>query len=229
MASYYYGDVLLPEVPKVDGLSYFIIVQDERKAGYKYRAMLTDSGFKKTSDSIITNNQQTKQNYLIADGDSEWVVATAVGSSNYSYVDDVVGPLIFTNSDIYNGSTLVYAAMTAVAAAHSILTYLYNATAAADNPTGIDGTATLNFTATDGGNLPDTAVVLGAEYTWDSTTGALTLSNATETVRVWVGFAEKYEIDLRFLIEMADATRAKTGGVDALTPSQMVAALRTGE
>lgn len=230
MASYYYGDICLPEVPTVDGFPYFIIVQDERFDGWKYRAMLTSQGFKQASaTSIQMQNQTERQNYVIADGGVQWIEAVSVGISNYSFVNPSECPIIFTNSDIYNGSTLVYPAQTPVAASHSILTYLYNATAATDNPTEIGGTATLKFTAADGGSLPDAVVVKGAEYAWDSATGTLTLSEATETVRVWVGYAEKYEIDFRILVDLADAIRDKTGDEAALTPEQMVAALRTGE
>lgn len=44
----------------------------------------------------------------------------------------------------------------------------------------------LTFTAHTGYNLPDTVTVTGASYTWDKSTGKLTLSNVTGAAYVYV-------------------------------------------
>jgi hypothetical protein len=61
-----------------------------------------------------------------------------------------------------------------------------NCVGSSNNPTTIteDGTATLTFTANSGYDLPDNITVTGASYTWNNTTGTLTLSVPTADVNV---------------------------------------------
>ena len=64
---------------------------------------------------------------------------------------------------------------------------LTNCTGASSNPTTIDEgtTATLSFTSNNGYSFPDTITVSGVEsYTWDKSTGTLTLTNATSDVSI---------------------------------------------
>lgn len=73
-----------------------------------------------------------------------------------------------------------------------ISTNVIGATGSSSNPISIfdDGTVELTFKADAGYSLPDTVVVTGAAYSWNKTTGKLTLSNPTEDVTVTV-VAEK--------------------------------------
>lgn len=70
------------------------------------------------------------------------------------------------------------------------ITYnLTNCTGASSNPTTIDEgtTATLSFTSNNGYSFPDTITVSGVEsYTWDKSTGTLTLTNATSDVSITI-------------------------------------------
>ena len=66
---------------------------------------------------------------------------------------------------------------------------LTNCTGASSNPTTIDEgtTATLSFVSNEGYSFPDTITVTGAEsYTWDKSTGTLTLTNATSDVSITI-------------------------------------------
>lgn len=226
MATYYYGETLLPEVPVLDGYPDYIIIKDERFTGYKYRVIYTTQGFVVGYGDITCKNQNERQNYLLPDGSSEWVEAVSVVDSAYSYfsLTDTKCQFIFTNRDINDSSTdaLRIAAMTPTAVTKNILVYLHNATANAENPSEISDTATLRFTPNGNAILPDSVVVFGASYTWDATTGTLELSGATATVRVWVGYAKQYRVPLDFLISIAEATRAETGKTDPLTLDEMV-------
>ena len=70
------------------------------------------------------------------------------------------------------------------------ITYnLTNCTGASTNPTTINEgtTATLSFVSNDGYSFPDTITVSGVEsYTWDKSTGTLTLTNATGDVSITI-------------------------------------------
>lgn len=72
---------------------------------------------------------------------------------------------------------------------------LTNCTGASTNPTTIDEgtTATLSFTLNDGYSFPDEITVSGAEsYTWDKSTGTLTLTNATGDVSITINCIVAY-------------------------------------
>lgn len=85
-------------------------------------------------------------------------------------------------------NTTYYGAWTVVET-YNISYNLTNCTGASSNPTTIDGgtTATLSFTSNDGYSFPDTITVSGVEsYTWDKSTGTLTLTNATGDVSITI-------------------------------------------
>ncbi len=72
---------------------------------------------------------------------------------------------------------------------------LTNCTGASTNPTTIDEgtTATLSFTANEGYSFPDKITVTGVEsYTWDKSTGTLTLTNATGDVSIAINCIVAY-------------------------------------
>ena len=76
------------------------------------------------------------------------------------------------------------------------ITYnLTNCTGASTNPTTIDEgtTATLSFTVNEGYSFPDEITVSGVEsYTWDKSTGTLTLTNATGDVSITINCIVAY-------------------------------------
>ena len=76
------------------------------------------------------------------------------------------------------------------------ITYnLTNCTGASTNPTTINEgtTATLSFVSNDGYSFPDTITVSGVEsYTWDKSTGTLTLTNATSDVSITINCIVAY-------------------------------------
>lgn len=85
-------------------------------------------------------------------------------------------------------NTTYYGAWTVVKT-YNITYNLTNCTGASSNPTTIDEgtTATLSFTLNDGYSFPDTITVSGVEsYTWDKSTGTLTLTNATSDVSITI-------------------------------------------
>lgn len=72
---------------------------------------------------------------------------------------------------------------------------LTNCTGASTNQTTIDEgtTATLSFVSNDGHSFPDTITVSGVEsYTWDKSTGTLTLTNATSDVSITINCIVAY-------------------------------------
>ena len=92
----------------------------------------------------------------------------------------------FTSDPSIN--TTYYGAWTVVET-YNISYNLTNCTGASTNPTTIDGgtTATLSFTVNDGYSFPDEVTVTGVEsYTWDKSTGTLTLTNATSDVSITI-------------------------------------------
>lgn len=70
----------------------------------------------------------------------------------------------------------------------AITSTLSNCSNASGNPTAIakNSSTTLIFTANSGYVLPSAIVVNGASYTWDSSTGALVLSNPTDNVSITI-------------------------------------------
>ena len=98
----------------------------------------------------------------------------------------------FTSNPSIN--TTYYGAWTVVET-YNISYNLTNCTGASTNPTTIDEgtTATLSFTLNDGYSFPDTITVSGVEsYTWDKSTGTLTLTNATSDVSITINCIVAY-------------------------------------
>ena len=85
-------------------------------------------------------------------------------------------------------NTTYYGAWTVIET-YNISYNLTNCTGASSNPTTINEgtTATLSFVSNDGYSFPDTITVSGVEsYTWDKSTGTLTLTNATSDVSITI-------------------------------------------
>lgn len=94
--------------------------------------------------------------------------------------------------DYANGTELNMTGETTETTEYSITTTLTNCTGASGNATTIttNGTATLTFTANSGYELPDTITVSGATYTWNKSTGVLTLSSPTGNVSIVITATE---------------------------------------
>ena len=75
---------------------------------------------------------------------------------------------------------------------YTITSTLVNCTSASGNSSTIEanGTATLTFTANSGYELPDTVTVSGATYTWNKSTGTLTLRRPTGNVTIGITATE---------------------------------------
>lgn len=76
---------------------------------------------------------------------------------------------------------------------YNITNNLTNCTASGASTITKNGTATINISANNGYELPDVITVSGANYTWDKSTGTITLSNPTDNVIITV-IAVKTEI-----------------------------------
>jgi hypothetical protein len=100
---------------------------------------------------------------------------------------------------------------------YSITALLTECTAVSGNETVIEegGTVTLKYVAKDGFALTDTVTVSGAEYTWDSTTGTLVLSNPTSDVTVTIIATKSGYTNLLDTIGYDDGHRisASSGGL----------------
>lgn len=67
---------------------------------------------------------------------------------------------------------------------YTITNTITNGTASGDSTISENGTATITLTANSGYELPSTITVSGASYTYDSTTGVVTLTNPTANVTI---------------------------------------------
>ena len=93
-----------------------------------------------------------------------------------------------TFTDYPSINTTYYGAWSLVET-YNISYNLTNCTGASNNPTTVDEgtTATLSFTSNEGYSFPDTITVVGVEsYTWDKSTGTLTLTNAASDVSITI-------------------------------------------
>ena len=99
---------------------------------------------------------------------------------------------------------------------YNITANLTNITADTNNVTTIEegSTATLKYTANTGYKLPDTITVTGATYTWDKSTGIVTLSNPTANVSITiVGTKPSAEyVQTGSTVRITNATHKQTGG-----------------
>lgn len=102
-------------------------------------------------------------------------------------------------------------------AVYSITNILTNCAASGVSSITEGGTATITISTNNEYELPDTIVVSGASYTWDKSTGTLTLSNPTSNVTVTVVAIEAelpYKNQIRLSIN-ADGTQfVGTNGED---------------
>lgn len=115
---------------------------------------------------------------------SSGTISSTSSGWNTSMLTDTGGT--FTSNPSVN--TTYYGAWSLVET-YNISYNLTNCTGASTNPTTIDGgtTATLSFTSNDGYSFPDAITVSGVEsYTWDKSTGTLTLTNATGDVSITI-------------------------------------------
>ena len=90
----------------------------------------------------------------------------------------------FTSDPSIN--TTYYGAWSSVET-YNITYNLTNCSGSSANPTTINegDTATLSFTSNEGYSFPETITVTGVEsYTWDKSTGTITLTNATGNVNI---------------------------------------------
>ena len=113
---------------------------------------------------------------------SSGTISSTSSSWNTSMLKDTGGT--FTSNPSIN--TTYYGAWTVVET-YNISYNLTNCTGASSNQMTIDEgtTATLSFTSNEGYSFPDTITVSGVEsYTWDKSTGTLTLTNATSDVSI---------------------------------------------
>lgn len=79
---------------------------------------------------------------------------------------------------------------------YTITTSVTNGSYSGASTIDTDGTATVTITANFGYNLPSGIIVLGADYTWSSSTGRIVLSNPTSNIRIYAKayqFANVYD------------------------------------
>ena len=115
---------------------------------------------------------------------SSGTISSTAPSWNFSMLSGTGGT--FTSNPSIN--TTYYGAWIVIET-YNISYNLTNCTGASTNPTTIDEgtTATLSFTSNEGYSFPDTITVSGVEsYTWDKSTGTLTLTNATSDVSITI-------------------------------------------
>lgn len=111
------------------------------------------------------------------------------GKSAYDYAKE--GGYTGTETEFYEALAKITDILQQVMS-YFISTNLTGVTGLNSNPTTIfdDGTVELTFTANDGYTLPDTIGVTGAAYSWNKSTGKLTLSNPSGDVTITIA-AEK--------------------------------------
>lgn len=138
-------------------------------------------------------DKQYKLNFEMSDGSVqsvEFVVPQGDnGKSAYDYAKE--GGYTGTEAEFYEALAKITDIIEQVMT-YFISTNLTGVTGSSSNPVTIfdDGTVKLTFTANDGYTLPDTIEVAGAAYSWNKSTGKLTLSNPTEDVTISIA-AEK--------------------------------------
>ena len=121
---------------------------------------------------------------------SSGTISSTSSGWNTSMLKDTGGT--FTSNPSVN--TTYYGAWSLVET-YNISYNLTNCTGASTNPTTINEgtTATLSFVSNDGYSFPDTITVSGVEsYTWDKSTGTLTLTNATSDVSITINCIVAY-------------------------------------
>ena len=89
---------------------------------------------------------------------------------------------VFEDGSITDAGSMTVATISAF----SIITTLKNCTASGATSIRTNGSSTVTITASEGYTLPTTITVSGADYTWNSSTGAIVLSNPTSDVYITV-------------------------------------------
>ena len=147
-------------------------------AKYCYGSMFLDC----TSLKISTS--QSSEYPTVWRIPSSGTISSTPANWNYGMLSGTGGT--FTSNPSVN--TTYYGAWSLVET-YNITYNLTNCTGASTNPTTINEgtTATLSFTLNDGYSFPDTITASGVEsYTWDKSTGTLTLTNATSDVSITI-------------------------------------------
>lgn len=155
-------------------------------------------------------DKKYKLNFEMSDGSVqsvEFVVPQgADGKSAYDYA--IAGGYTGTETEFYEALAKITDILEQVMT-YFISTNLTGVTGLSPNPTSIydDGTVELTFIANAGYALPDTVSVSGAAYSWNKTTGKLTLSNPTQDVTITIA-AEK--IIYSITTDLIDVTGGST-------------------
>ena len=143
----------------------------------------------------ITNNSRNNgysQGYKLYSG--ETLLTTITSSSMYESVDLET---ILSTTGTYNISVAATGTgyedsdkCEAISVtAYSITNVLTNASANANNASAFinkNNSTTLTYTANSGCSFPSTINVTGATYSWNAVTGALTLSQATDSITITI-------------------------------------------
>lgn len=155
-------------------------------------------------------DKKYKLNFEMSDGSVQSVEFTVPqgdnGKSAYDYAKE--GGYTGTETEFYEALAKITDIIEQVMT-YFISTNLTGVTGASSNLTTIfdDGSVELTFTANDGYILPDTIEVAGAAYSWNKSTGKLTLSNPTGDVTISIA-AEK--IIYSITTSLVGATEANT-------------------
>ena len=144
---------------------------------------------------------------MIFTANSGYILPDTIGVVGAAYNwNKSTGELTLTNP---TGDVTI--SITAEEINYPITTNLIGAIGVSSNPTTmtVGSPSSLYFTAKDGYELPDELTVVGAKYTWDSSSGLLILSNPTGNVTVTI---ECLAIDnyLMFLSDEGDFTVTAT-------------------
>lgn len=157
-------------------------------------------------------------------------VATASTETEWVYEEDFMGTsfggtILWANHDVLIKDTdEVWVVGSEPLQSVTIFANTMHIIADSNNPTSFapSDTAELKFTAEEGYELPDTVYVTGASYTWDKSTGTLTLSDVTNAyVGCWLGYEDKYSVGISSLAKMAMSVRIAYNLNTSLTMSQM--------
>lgn len=135
------------------------------------------------NDNIYYSNNDDQ--YILNISTSTWISKTWTGLSSLT---DFNGTKVWSNGDdIYLGqsnSVYSYILDKSLVITYNITTTLTNLTSSGDTTIDSDDTATVTLSANSGYALPSSITVTNAQYTYDSSTGVISLSNATDDVTI---------------------------------------------
>ena len=216
------GQAILPNIhyywdKKTDG-TYVFSTEAVDPEPAVYNITVTTTGCTVSGASTITEGDTAT---LTATAESGYSLPDAVTVTGASYTWNKITGVLVLSSPTEAVHVTVTAAKEHVPVAYTITTNLTNCQASGDTAITENGTATVTLSPFTGYALPPTISITNATYTWDASSGVITLSNPTGPVTIGASalkIPSTYSISVNARnCKVTGATSIKEGSTATLT------------